>query len=78
VEFAFVQSLNEYGLVEIISFEEKPHLSIENIGTVELLIRLHNDLNINVEGIDAITHLLQRMKSLQQEITALKNKLENY
>jgi hypothetical protein len=36
---------------------------------------MHYDLNINVEGIEAITHLLARVEKMQQEIISLKNKI---
>jgi len=39
------------------------------------MMRFHYDLNINIEGIDAITHLLQQIEDLQQELIATKNKL---
>lgn len=78
IELSFVHSLNDYGLVEIITYETEPHLSLNNLPTLEVLIRLHNDLHINIEGIDAIHHLLNRIKELQQENQLLKNKLENH
>jgi hypothetical protein len=40
---------------------------------LEQIIRLHYDLDINLEGIDAIAHLAERIKMMQNEITGLKN-----
>ena len=36
---------------------------------------MYYDLSINIEVIDAIQHLLERMESMQQEIYSLHNKL---
>jgi hypothetical protein len=36
---------------------------------------LHTELNINLEGLEAISHLLQKILGMQNEMTALKNKL---
>jgi hypothetical protein len=41
-------------------------------------VRLHYDLDINLEGIEAITYLLNRVKNMQAEIIALKNRLRLY
>ena len=42
---------------------------------VERYSRMYYDLSINIEGIDAIHHLLERMEEMQQEIYSLHNKL---
>jgi len=35
-------------------------------------------MDINIEGIETISHLLERVNELQQEIVALKNKVGLY
>ena len=45
---------------------------------LEKLVRLHYHLDINVEGIDAITNLLQRMANMHHEILQLKSRLQLY
>ena len=78
VALSFISSLQEYGLIEIIQVEEAEYLSMEQLGEAEKLLRLHGELAINLEGIDVITHLLQRVKEMQQEIQILKNRLRLY
>lgn len=39
---------------------------------------MYYDLSINLEGIDAIHHLLKRVEQLQDEIFRLKNRLHLY
>ena len=75
IEFAFIDALAEHGLVEIILVEEARYLYQEHIGRIEKMIRLHHDLDINPEGIDAIFQLLERIDYLQTELNALKNTL---
>ena len=36
------------------------------------------DLSINIAGIDAIHHMLERIELLQQEVRSLRNELEFY
>lgn len=78
IELTFVQSLQEAGLLNIVIMEEKNYLSHDELGNLEKFIRLHHDLNINTEGIEAINYMLERMEALQLEITRLKNQLAIY
>lgn len=78
IEFSFINSLSDYGLIELISIEEKQYLSFDQLKDLEKMIHLHYDLDINIEGIEAISHLLTRVDDLHQELTNLKNKLAFY
>ncbi|HET6766851.1 MAG TPA: chaperone modulator CbpM [Chitinophagaceae bacterium] len=78
VEISFVRSLEEHGLIETIVINETPCVSGNELSRLEQIMRLHQELNINTEGIDAITNLLQRIEHMQSEITALRNKLNFY
>ncbi|HEX8277573.1 MAG TPA: chaperone modulator CbpM [Segetibacter sp.] len=78
IQLSFINNLNQFGLIEITSVEEKPYIPQSQLQKLEQIIRLHDDLDLNLEGIDAITHLLDRVKSLQTEIAGLKNRLSIY
>ncbi|WP_417941922.1 chaperone modulator CbpM [Flavobacterium sp. RS13.1] len=75
IENTFITELSNYGLVEIIALEEDEYLQPEQLPTVEKMIRLHYDLKINLEGIDAIAHLLNRIEVLQQSLNNAQNRL---
>jgi hypothetical protein len=75
IENTFIKELKNYGLIEIITLEEDDYLPTEQLPAVEKMIRMHYDLKINVEGIDAIAHLLNKIEVLQQNLTAAQNKL---
>lgn len=78
VEISFVRSLEEHGLIETIIINETPCVSGNEVSKLEQITRLHQELNINTEGIDAISNLLKRIENMQNEITALRNKLNFY
>jgi hypothetical protein len=78
VEYSFISSLQEHGLIEVTTIDEHSFIDHDHLRNVEQLIRLHYDLDINVEGIEAITYLLNRVNRMQEEIIALKNKLSLY
>lgn len=77
IEYSFFDSLDEFGLLEIVCVEQTNYVAKEHLGDVERLIRLHSDLGINLEGIEAISHLLKKVEALQKEILYLKNRYSN-
>jgi len=78
VEFSFLDSLQEYGLIEIITIEETRFIPVEKITEIERIQRMHDELEINFPGIDAITRLLQQIEDMQQELTTLRNRLSRH
>lgn len=78
IEFGFLNSLNEYGLIEITTIEETQYIYKGQLKNLEKMIRLHYELDINIEGIEAISHLLNRVEDLHTELNMLKNKLRLY
>ena len=78
IEFSFMRNLQEYGMIELISHQQVDYIPEDQIGKLERILRLHNDLEINMEGIDAISHLLQQISRMQEEIIRLRNKLRLY
>ena len=78
VKVSFVRSLEEHGLIETIIVNETLCILGNELPKLEQIIRLHHELNINSEGVDAIIHLLKRIENMQNEITALRNKLNFY
>jgi hypothetical protein len=75
IDASFIRSLYENGLIEITIREEKTFIPESSLEFAEKLLRLHNDLEINLEGVAVITYLLEQLKQQAHEITALKNRL---
>jgi hypothetical protein len=78
VEYTFIDSLNQAGLVEITVVDKTWYIPDTQLQKLERMVRLHNELEINVAGIEAITHLLQRVEGIQEEMRLLRNKLQRY
>ena len=78
IEVSFISSLQETGLIEIAFVEETAFLDADQLQQVEKFVRFYYDLDINLEGIETITHLLRRMNAMQDEITSLRNRLSLY
>lgn len=75
VEVSFVKTLHEFGLVQITQVEEIECLDKDCLGEIERMMHLHYDLEINLEGVEAIHHLLSRVREMQKELTLLRNRL---
>jgi hypothetical protein len=78
IEISFVRSLQQTGLIKITTIEETSFIDFEQLQQLEKYMRFYYELDINLEGIETIRHLLQRVNDLQQEITALRNRLRLY
>ncbi len=78
VEATLIDTLAESGLVEITVKKQRRYIAFAQLERVEKMVRLHEDLGINVEGIEAIENLLERMEKLQAEMTRLRNRLRRY
>ena len=78
VEHRFIRSLGEAGLIEITIIDKGEFIPETQLQRLEKMVRLHHDLDINLAGIEAITHLLDRVENLHQEMWTLKNRLRLY
>ena len=73
IETSFVRTLNEQGLLELEYTNESYFISHDQLSVLEKYMHLYYDLDINVEGLEAISHLLRKVESLQDELKRLKN-----
>ena len=78
VSDSFILSTQDFGLIEITLIDQTSYTPIGQLETAERLVRLHNDLEINTEGIEVVIQLLQRIEKMLEEIRVLTNKLSFY
>ena len=78
LEISFISSLQQTGLIEITTVKETRFIKTGDLQQLERIIRLYYELDINLEGIETITYLLEKIISQQEEITVLKNRLRLY
>ena len=78
IEVSFVENLHEYGLVTIEEKENDVFIVEKDISEIEKMFRLHHDLGINFEGLDAIKQMLKRMKKMEKQLGLLQNQLKIY
>jgi hypothetical protein len=78
IEISFISSLQETGLIEVIVIDDDIFIDSEQLQQLEKIVHWHYELDINLEGIETITHLLRQIKSLHEENTELRNRLLLY
>ncbi|HJV77057.1 MAG TPA: chaperone modulator CbpM [Paludibacter sp.] len=78
IEISFVSSLQQTGLIEITTIEDAWYIDMDQLLQLEKFTRFYYELDINLEGIETINHLLKRVNELQDELTLLRNRLSLY
>lgn len=78
IEISFISSLQQSGLIEITKIKNSGFIEADKLMQLEKYIRLYYELDINLEGIETIDHLLQHINSMQDEIINLRNRLRLY
>ncbi|CAM1364528.1 putative MerR family transcriptional regulator [Tenacibaculum litoreum] len=74
----FIESIESFQLIEFIVKDSNKYLHTEQLPILEKIIRLHYDLEVNMQGIDVINNMLDRMDSMHKTIQQLENKLKLY
>lgn len=75
VETTFVQALEHYGIINIVVVNESSYVQKNQLKEIEKATRLHHELEINLEGVDVIFNLLQKVDEIQAELDLIKNRL---
>ena len=78
IDISFLHALKESGLTELILLEESLYVHTSQIGHLEKMIRLHFELDINLEGLEVVGHLLEKVDVLSEENRSLRNRLSRF
>lgn len=78
VEMSFFSDLQEFGFIEIQTVEDTYFVHEDKIYIIEKIIRMQDDLNINLEGVDTVLNLLEKIDDLETELKEVKNRLRLY
>jgi len=78
VDRNFVETLESHGLISFSYHENQRYILRDDVVELEKYSRMYYELNINVPGIDALNHLLEKIKQLQQEAETLRARLRIY
>ena len=74
----FIDTLCDYGFIKVQLFENETYVAPTTIVEIERVNRLHHELGINLEGIDALNHMLEKVIRLERELKGLRERLGIY
>lgn len=77
IEPSFIHLLADEGLLEVQIIEGEQYIHESKLYDLERFARWYYDLSINIEGIDVIQNLLNRMDAMTKELYQLR-KLCNF
>lgn len=75
VDPQFIGELRDDGLIKIEMVDDDECINVSQLNELERYKHLYYDLSINIAGIDAIHHMLEKILSMQDEILSLQNEL---
>ena len=78
VDLTFLETLESHGLISIRNRENQKFIQRDDLAELEKYSRMYYELKINVEGIDALNHLLEKLKQLSREADMLRARLRIY
>ncbi len=78
VEYTFIESLDQIGFIEIHQIENQDYIHLERLPILEKAIRLTQDLSLDINELEIILDLLEKIENLQEENKLLKSKIEMY
>lgn len=78
VELSFFNDLKDVGLIEVKTIRKSMYIHQDNIIEIEKIVRMYHELSVNIEGIDVIFNLLQKLHQKENELNMLKNRLRIY
>ncbi|MBP8792695.1 MAG: chaperone modulator CbpM [Lutibacter sp.] len=78
IEISFLSNLKDFDLIEIVTIEQVQYIHQDKINDLEKIIRIHNELGVNMEGIDVVFNMLSKINELENELNSVRNRLSLY
>lgn len=73
IEATFIRTLGASGIIELEERNEVYYIDCDQIPLLEKYINMYYNMDINIEGLETIHHLLATIESLQRELRQLKD-----
>lgn len=78
VEITFLEQLSAHDLLEVQTVEETPCVATDRLSDLERYIRLHYELDINLEGIEVVSRLVDQLTETRRQLRLLETRLQAY
>lgn len=78
IDTSFITTLQDNGMIKTTTLRKNLFFDSEQLLKLEKIVCFYYELDINLEGIESISHLLERIDILQNEISDLRNRIIFY
>ena len=78
LEISFFNKLQDVGLIHVETIQTGNCLHQDELEVLEKIMRIHHDLHVNIEGIDVVLNLLEKVDDLNRELANVKSRLHLY
>lgn len=81
IESDFFEEIEYHQLLEIHQISGQKFIHQKQLNRLEKILRLHDELDLNLQGIDVVFGMMKRIEKLEKELRQAKSKLnvlENY
>ena len=78
VDSSFIIALANEGLIDITVIESSLHINAEQLTDLERYTRWQDEMGLSAEAIDIIHNLLNKIQTMQHEISYLRSRLSIY
>jgi chaperone modulatory protein CbpM len=78
IDESFIYSLDELGLINIQREQEKKYIPPAELPKLEMFTRFYSELGFNIEAMETITYLLEKIREMHREMQQLTEKLAFY
>lgn len=75
MEISFFEQVEKYGLVNVEMISDEKYIHRKQLNKMEKILRLHRELEVNLEGIDVIFNLMRRIQVLEKELKEKQTQL---
>jgi hypothetical protein len=74
----FILELHQHEIIQLVVEKRNRFIPVKQLQELERIIRIYRDLQLDIHGIQAVLHLVNRLQEKDAEITALRNQLTFY
>lgn len=81
IETDFFEEIEYHQLLDVHQISGQKFIHQKQLNRLEKILRLHDELDLNLQGIDVVFGMMDRIEKLERELRQTKSKLsilENY
>lgn len=78
ISIEFISALKENELIDLMIEKRTAYIPQNQLPQLETIVRLHNELQINAEGIPTVLQLIKQLQQKEKELQELKNLVNFY